>query len=105
MKGSFEDPRSDGETIDWEKEAPVSQMRDYAMEVNIYSHGRGHLSCVFSEYRPCQDQDAVVESVGYDLESDLDNTLDSVFCAHGAGYPVKWTKVEDFMYLPGGQYI
>lgn len=105
MRGSFEDPQTDGETVDLEGEAPVSQMRDYAMEVNAYSHGRGHLSCVFSGYRPCQDQDAVVESIGYDPESDLENTPDSVFCAHGAGYPVRWTKVEDFMHLPGGQYI
>ncbi|MEZ5164763.1 MAG: hypothetical protein R2683_03680 [Bifidobacterium adolescentis] len=29
----------------------------------------------------------------YDPESDLENTPDSVFCAHGAGYPVKWYKV------------
>lgn len=105
MKGSFEDPQTDGETVDLEGKAPVSQMRDYAMEVNTYSHGRGHLSCLFSGYRPCQDQDAVVESVDYDPESDPENTPDSVFCAHGAGYPVKWTRVEDFMHLPGGQYI
>ena len=28
--------------------------------------------------------------MAYDPESDLENTPDSVFCAHGAGYPVKW---------------
>ena len=105
MKGSFSEPQADGDTVELEGDAPVSQMRDYAIEVSTYSHGRGHLVCFFSGYRPCQDQDALVDSIGYDPESDLENTPDSVFCAHGAGYPVKWNKVEDFMHLPGGRYI
>ncbi len=36
--------------------------------------------------------------MAYDPESDLENTPDSVFCAHGAGYPVKWYKVPEFMH-------
>ena len=105
MKGSFSEPQADGDTVELEGDAPVSQMHDYAIEVSTYTHGRGHLTCFFNGYRPCQDQDALVDSIGYDPESDLENTPDSVFCAHGAGYPVKWNKVEDFMHLPGGQYI
>ena len=105
MKGSFSEPQADGDTVELEGDAPVSQMRDYAIEVSTYTHGRGHLTCFFNGYRPCQDQDALVDPIGYDPESDLENTPDSVFCAHGAGYPVKWNKVEDFMHLPGGQYI
>ena len=105
MKGSFSEPQADGDTVELEGDAPVSQMRDYAIEVSTYTHGRGHLTCFFNGYRPCQDQDALVDSIGYDPESDLENTPDSVFCAHGAGYPVKWNKVEDFMHLPGGQCI
>ena len=105
MKGCFSEPQADADTVELEGDAPVSQMRDYAIEVSTYTHGRGHLTCFFNGYRPCQDQDALVDSIGYDLESDLENTPDSVFCAHGAGYPVKWNKVEDFMHLPGGQYI
>ena len=104
MKGSFSGPQTDGDIVELEGDAPVSQMRDYAIEVSTYTHGRGHLACFFNGYRTCRDQDAVVDSIGYDPESDLENTADSVFCAHGAGYPVKWNKVEDFMHLPGGQY-
>lgn len=105
MKGNFAEPQTDGDTVELEGDAPVSQMRDYAMEVSTYSHGCGNLTCVFNGYRPCQDQDAVVDAIGYDPESDLENTPDSVFCAHGAGYTVKWNRVEDFMHLPGGAYI
>ncbi|MDH7880212.1 elongation factor G [Bifidobacterium catenulatum] len=99
MGGSFDTPSGDGEYMVLEGEAPVAQMRDYAMDVNAYTHGRGHLSCVFAGYRPCHNADEVIEQSAYEPESDLENTPDSVFCAHGAGYPVKWYKVPEFMHL------
>lgn len=80
-------------------ECPVSEMRDYAMDVNAYTHGRGHLMCTFAGYRPCHDEDRVVNEAHYNPEADLDNTPDSVFCAHGAGYPVKWYKVPEFAHV------
>ena len=80
-------------------ECPVSEMRDYAMDVNAYTHGRGRLSCTFAGYRPCHDEERVVREAHYDPECDLDNTPDSVFCAHGAGYPVKWYKVPEFAHV------
>ncbi len=99
MGGSFDSPAGDGEYMVLNGTAPVSEMRDYAMDVNAYTHGRGHLSCVFCGYRPCHNDDEVIEQTVYDPESDLENTPDSVFCAHGAGYPVKWYKVPEFMHL------
>lgn len=80
-------------------ECPVSEMRDYAMDVNAYTHGRGRLNCTFAGYRPCHDEERVVREARYDPECDLDNTPDSVFCAHGAGYPVKWYKVPEFAHV------
>ncbi len=80
-------------------ECPVSEMRDYAMDVNAYTHGRGHLSCLFAGYRPCHNEAQVIAAARYNPESDTDNTPDSIFCAHGAGYPVKWYKVPDFAHL------
>ena len=80
-------------------ECPFSEMRDYAMDVNAYTHGRGRLSCTFAGYRPCHDEERVVREARYDPEADLENTPDSVFCAHGAGYPVKWYKVPEFAHV------
>ncbi|WP_129897865.1 elongation factor G [Bifidobacterium pseudolongum] len=80
--------------------APVSEMRDYAMDVNAYTHGEGRLALMFGGYRECHDEQAVVEAVGYDPEADLEHTPDSVFCAHGAGYTVKWYKVPEFCHVP-----
>lgn len=99
MSGTFDTPTGDGEYMVLNGTAPVSEMRDYAMDVNAYTHGRGHLSCVFAGYQPCHNADEVIENMAYDPESDLENTPDSVFCAHGAGYPVKWYKVPEFMHL------
>ncbi|WP_432624286.1 GTP-binding protein [Bifidobacterium sp.] len=99
MSGTFDPPVGDGEYMVLDGVAPVSEMRDYAMDVNAYTHGRGHLSCVFAGYRPCHNADEVIENMAYDPESDVENTPDSVFCAHGAGYPVKWYKVPEFMHL------
>ncbi len=80
--------------------APVSEMRNYAMDVNAYTHGEGRLALMFGGYRECHDEQAVVEAAGYDPEADLEHTPDSVFCAHGAGYTVKWYKVPEFCHVP-----
>ena len=100
MGGQLGSPHGSHDIVDLEGRAPVSYMRDYAIRLSAYTHGQGHLSCSVDGYRPCHDQDAVVADIGYDPEADLDNTPDSVFCAHGAGYTVKWNRVEDFMHLP-----
>ncbi|KFI52699.1 elongation factor G [Bifidobacterium biavatii] len=99
MAGTFDPVTTDGDYAVLEGDCPVSEMRDYAMDVNAYTHGLGRLSCTFGGYRPCHNADDVIADAAYDPESDLENTPDSVFCAHGAGYPVKWYKVPDFKHL------
>ena len=100
MSGTFSIPEGDGNTAVLVGECPVAGMRDYARDVGAYTHGRGRLSCTFGGYRPCHDEAEVIAAAGYDPEADPDGTPDSVFCAHGAGYPVKWYRVPDFMHLP-----
>ena len=99
MSGTFDPPEMDGQYAVLAGVCPVSEMRDYAMDVNVYTHGTGHLGCVFDGYRPCHNAAEVIEQAGYDPGDDLENTPDSVFCAHGAGYTVKWYRVPDFMHL------
>jgi predicted RNA-binding protein with PIN domain len=93
MGGDFVPPQTKGEDALISGAAPVSALRDYAAEVTAYTKGRGRLVCTPGGYRPCQKQEAVVEAIGYDPERDLENPADSVFCAHGAGYLVKWSDV------------
>ena len=79
--------------------APVSTMGEYAKEVAAYTHGKGKLSCRMDGYYPCHNAAAVIEEVAYVPEADLDNTPDSVFCAHGAGFVVPWQEVRSHMHL------
>lgn len=99
MNGSFDTPLQDGESAILTGSAPVVTMRDYQTEVISYTKGRGRLSCTLEGYKPCHNQEEVVKEVGYDSERDLDNPTGSVFCAHGAGFVVKWDAVENYMHL------
>jgi small GTP-binding protein len=80
--------------------APVSEMQGYSQTVRAYTHGQGQLDCVVAGYQPCHDQEAVVAAHAYAPVSDLPNTPDSVFCAHGAGYPVAWDQVPAMAHCP-----
>ena len=53
----------------------------------------------FDGYEPCQNQEELVARFSYDPEADLEYTPDSVFCSHGAGYPVKWHQAREHMHL------
>lgn len=102
MGGSFSSPEGDGEISYFTGTAPVSAMRGYSAELAAYTRGRGRLSCSVCGYSRCQNEQAVIEEYGYNPESDLENTPDSVFCAHGAGFPVKWNQVENYMHIDTG---
>ena len=43
MSGTFDPPEMDGQFAVLAGVCPVSEMRDYAMDVNVYTHGTGHL--------------------------------------------------------------
>jgi translation elongation factor EF-G len=78
--------------------APVAQMSDYATVLRGYTHGQGQLECLPAGYRPCHNADEIIQQADYLPTADLANTPDSVFCAHGAGYPVKWDQVPQTMH-------
>ena len=82
--------------------APVACLRDYSVEVAAYTGGRGGLSCVMAGYLPCHNAEQVIAAAHYDPEADLENTPDSVFCAHGAGVTVKWDKVDEYCHVETG---
>lgn len=100
MGAEFDPPEQDGELSRLRGLAPVAQLRGYARQVTAYSRGRGRLFCTVDGYRPCREQAQVVQALGYDSERDLENPTGSVFCAHGAGFEVKWFEVESYAHLP-----
>ena len=100
MGADFSAPLTDGEMSVITGSAPISAIREYHKEVISYTRGRGRLQCIFKGYEPCKNQEEIVIKIGYDCESDPENSADSVFCAHGSGFIVKWDKVFDYMHIP-----
>ncbi len=98
MHGEFESPDLLGESAVITGKAPVTEMNGYAATVASYSSGRGRLTMTLAGYYECHDETAAA-SFRYDPEADLDNSPDSVFCAHGGGFTVKWNEVPQYMHL------
>lgn len=97
MCGEFSAPEAEGDVMILSGCAPVATMNDYAKTLAAYTKGRGTLSLVPAEYRPCHNAEEVIARFAYDPEKDLRNTPDSVFCAAGAGFTVKWYEVEAYL--------
>ena len=102
MGGEFEAPEASGSDSTLKGIVPASELKDYADTVAAYTQGRGRLQLALHGYEPCHNQEQVVAELRYDPEADLENTPDSVFCAHGAGFTVKWHQVKDYMHLESG---
>ncbi len=97
--GTFDSPEDAGDMVRLRGRAPVAAMNDYAAEVAAYTGGRGRLALELAGYDACKNSEEVIAAFSYVPESDLDNTPDSVFCAHGAGFNVKWNEVPRYMHL------
>ena len=100
--GEFDPPEQVGEFTSLKGTVPAATLGDYAQEVAAYTQGRGRLQLTPAGYAPCHNQAEVIAEMGYDPEADLENTPDSVFCAHGAGFTVKWNRVAEYMHLESG---
>lgn len=99
MHGSMEAPETGTETAILTGTAPVSAIRNYAKDLAAYTQGMGQISLELAGYGPCHNAEEVIEKAKYLPESDLRNTPDSVFCAHGAGFVVPWQQVRDYMHV------
>ena len=102
MSGEFDPPEAEGTMSTLKGILPAARLEDYADQVAAYTQGRGQLHVTLQGYAPCHNTEAVVEAMAYDPEADLENTPDSVFCGHGAGFTVKWHQVREYMHLESG---
>ncbi len=102
MGGQFDAPESQGTASILKGRIPASELGDYADQLAAYTQGRGQLQVTLRGYGPCHNTEKVVAETGYDPEADMENTPDSVFCAHGAGFTVKWNQVREYMHIDSG---
>ncbi|MBO5955635.1 MAG: NYN domain-containing protein, partial [Clostridia bacterium] len=99
MGGKFTPPENRDNVSILRGYAPVQGLCNYSAEVRAYTHGLGILECMPAGYEPCKSMQEIIQASDYDPEQDTDNTPDSVFCAHGAGYVVKWNQVHQNMHI------
>ena len=82
-------------------QAPVAAMDAWRETFTAYTRGEGRLQLRTGPYRPCADQDRIIEESGYDPEADRWQPSESVFCMHGAGTRIPWYLVRDHMHVEG----
>ncbi len=92
MHAVLEPPRMEGEAFALTGEAAFAAFAAYNTDFLAATHGRGTLSYRLDHYAPCRDAEAVIAAANYNPLAD--DTPDSVFCAHGAGYTVPWNEVR-----------
>lgn len=97
IQADIEPPEYDDEDVILSGEARYAAFSAWQEEFMAATRGRGSLRVWMSRYAPCRDQDAVVAAAGYNPLAD--DTPDSVFCSHGAGYTVPWDEVRDHAHL------
>lgn len=102
LSAEFEAPQIENDTATISGSAPVYSLRSYHTEVLSYTKGQGTLNCFLKGYFPCHNEDEVIAQIGYDCDSDIENSADSVFCSHGAGFVVKWDEVDKHKHLDSG---
>jgi len=102
MSGHFDAPEAKGSQSCLQGTVPASELGDYATQLAAYTQGKGQLQLSLCGYAPCHNSDAVIAQLAYDPVADVENTPDSVFCAHGAGFNVRWNEVKDYMHLQAG---
>ena len=98
MQGESEPPQAAGERMEVHGRAPAACIADSPQTLISATRGTGRISLRFEGYAPCHNAQEVIEAKGYDPERDVENTPDSVFCSHGAGYPVKWDQVPSHIH-------
>ncbi len=100
MSAEFDSPETVGESSVIKGYVPVSEINGYHSELLGYTHGKGKLICIPNGFRECHNSQEIIESLAYDCDSDTENSADSVFCAHGGGFLVKWDEVPKYAHLP-----
>ena len=100
--GKFESPYIENGVAVLQGTAPVICMRDYQLEINSFSHGKGKVFCTLNGYDLCHNAENMILESEYDSENDVENPTGSIFCSHGAGYYVDWSRVADFAHIKDG---
>ena len=98
MRAALDPPRMDGERFALTGECAFAAFAAYSDDFLAVTHGRGLMSHRLDHYAPCPNAEAVVAEAAYNPLAD--DTPDSVFCSHGAGFVVPWDQVKGYAHCP-----
>lgn len=94
MQARLDPPTPEGEGFLLTGEAAFRLLSDYIADFMAATHGRGGMRYRLDHYAPCRDAGEIIAAAHYNPLAD--DTPDSVFCAHGAGFNVPWDQVRDY---------
>ncbi len=98
MQAALDPPRMEGDSFTLAGEAAFAAFAAYNTDFLAATHGRGSLNYRLDHYAPCRDAERVIAEANYNPLAD--DTPDSVFCSHGAGYTVPWDEVKTHAHCP-----
>ncbi len=77
---------------------PARNLGEFTRDLQAYTGDEARVSFKLGGYSEAKSAEVIVEAYNYDPETDLNNPVDSVFCANGAGFIVTWDEVEEFFH-------
>ena len=98
MSGEFEPPIINENMTTIIGRGPVSKFMDYQLDIISFSKGTGSISYIFDGYDVCHNTDEVLEARGYNKDSDIEYTSNSIFCSKGQAYVVKGYEAKEYMH-------
>ena len=98
LHGEFDPPRTIGSRVTVTGRGPVSKFFDYSAELSAQTKGAASMEARFAGYEPCHNAMEVIRRRGYEKDRDIANPSSSIFCSHGAGFPVKWEEVKQYIH-------
>ena len=96
-------PEYEDDSVILRGECPYAIFAPWQEEFLSLTHGRGALRVWMSRFAPCRDQQPIVEAAGYNPLAD--DSPDSVFCSHGAGFVVPWNEVRQHMHMSHEEFL
>jgi len=103
MQAEVDLPEYEDDCVILRGEAPYSIFAPWQEDFLSLTHGRGSLRVWMSRYAPAREQDTIVAASNYNPLAD--DTPDSVFCSHGAGFTVSWDQVKNYMHMSHEEFL
>ena len=98
MNGEFDNPIINEDICIIEGRGPVATLMDYSIEIISFSKGSGSIVFIFDGYDVCHNKSEVIFNKGYDKDSDIEYTSNSIFCSKGESYTIKGKDAKEFMH-------